>query len=72
MQRVLSTTRTRPPRRRRSNVGKPTRRQRASYSAEVDKFEAYLADPRCKTDQHAAYADHYGQVLFVAEQEQER
>ena len=49
-----------------------TRRQRASDSAEVDKFKAYLADPRCKTDQHAAYADHYGQVMFVAKEEQER
>lgn len=51
---------------------KLARRQRAADSAEVDKFKAYLADPRCKTDQHAAYADHYGQVVFVAEQEQER
>jgi len=54
-------------------VGKKfTRRQRAEDSAEIDKFKAYLADPRCKTDQHAAYADHYGQVVFVAKQEQER
>ena len=49
-----------------------TRRQRAEDSAEIDKFKAYLADPRCKTDQHAAYADHYGLVVFVAKEEQER
>jgi hypothetical protein len=49
---------------------KLTRRQRAANSAEVDQFKSYLADPRCKTDQHAAYADHYGQVVFVAKKEQ--
>ena len=51
---------------------KLSRKQRAADRAEAAAFGAYLADPRSKTDQHAAYADHYGQVVFVAKEEQER
>jgi len=51
---------------------KLSRKQRAADRAEADAFRDYLADPRSKTDQHAAYADHYGQVVFVAKEEQER
>ena len=40
---------------------KLSRKQRAADRAEAAAFGAYLADPRSKTDQHAAYADHYGQ-----------